>query len=159
MNSGIYLGMGSNLGDRFNNLSQALIMLTKLPKLVLEQESSIYETRPYALKNQPDFLNKVVMVETLYSPRELLRELLKIEEKMGRIRREKHGPRIIDIDILFYDRWIIEEEDLVVPHHDVQNRDFFLYPMLEIAPEFEHPKLGRSISDLLAELIVRNYAL
>lgn len=151
---GVFLGIGSNLGDRLVNVTQAVIMIGELPRVVLEKESSIYKTLPYGVKDQPCFYNKVVRIDTSYTPRELLSEILKIESKMKRQRKKKWGPRIIDIDILFFNHSVVNEEDLVIPHYDIVNRDFCLYPMMELEPEFRHPVDGKTVVEMLASYLV-----
>ncbi|MDD5091566.1 MAG: 2-amino-4-hydroxy-6-hydroxymethyldihydropteridine diphosphokinase [Candidatus Wallbacteria bacterium] len=155
MSSGVFLGLGSNLGDRLTNLSQAVIMLSRLNRLLIERESSVYQTKPYGITQQPEFFNMVIEVDTSYSPVDLLHEIMKIEDKLKRLREQKWGPRVIDIDILFYRQAVIHEQELSVPHYDMHNRDFCLYPMLELAPNFMHPGFKRTIAELAAELMVK----
>ena len=124
----VYLGLGSNLGDREGNLLQACELLGCLEK------SKIHETEPFGVLDQPKFLNMVCEIETELSPRELLLFVKNIEKKLGRKKREKWGPREIDIDILFYGDQIIDEPDLKIPHPGIKERDFVLKPLKEIAP-------------------------
>lgn len=128
-----FLGLGANLGDRRNNLLQALTHLSEAGLEVLAV-SSIYESPPALVEDQPDFLNLVAHVRTALPPRGLLEACLGVEAEMGRVRERRWGPRNIDIDILLYDRLAIAEPDLTVPHPGLMERPFFLMPLLEIAP-------------------------
>lgn len=147
----IYLALGSNLGDRMKNLEQAIKLLEE-HGVNLKRKSQVYETEPYGFKDQPSFLNLVLEVETKLSPQELLDLVLYIERLLGRERKEKWGPRNIDIDILFYGNLVVRTKNLVIPHYDIENRDFFLRPFLDIEPEFVHPILEKSISEMYREL-------
>lgn len=147
----VYLALGTNLGDRMKNLEQAVKLLEE-HGVYPRRKSHVYETEPYGLKNQPPFLNLVLEVETRLSPHELLDLVLYIEKLLGRERKEKWGPRKIDIDILFYGNLIVRTENLVIPHYDLQNRDFFLRPFLDIEPEYVHPVLEKRISEMYKEL-------
>lgn len=113
--------------------------------------SGIYETAAWGNTNQPPFLNQAFLLQTDLSAENLLRKIMGIEQEMGRIRTEKYGPRIIDIDILFYNRDIIRLPELIVPHPEIQNRRFALVPLAQIAPGFIHPLLNKSITQLLEE--------
>jgi 2-amino-4-hydroxy-6-hydroxymethyldihydropteridine diphosphokinase len=144
----VYLLTGSNSGDRTNFLSDALLRVGKNIGKV-EAHSSIYETQPWGNTDQPAFLNQVLLAATEKNAREVLRSILEIEAGMGRVRKEKWEQRIIDIDILFFNEQIIEEEGLVVPHPFIQERRFALVPMNEIAPALVHPVLQKSIRELL----------
>ncbi len=149
-----FIGLGSNLGDRLENLRRALAEMEKAEIGVVKM-SSIYETEPYGVKNQNSFLNMVVEAQTGLCPRDLLATLLRIEKQMGRKRDKKWGPRIIDLDILFYDDLILDAEDLKIPHPDIANRIFVLLPMFEIAPDYIHPVEKKSIGRLLTEYLSR----
>lgn len=145
-----YLLTGGNLGDRQSNLSQA--------KNMIEQEcgratnaSSLYETAAWGNSDQPSFLNQALEIATRLSASQLLRKILAIEKMMGRIRKEKYGPRIIDIDILLFNTEIFDLPNLKVPHPELQNRRFALLPLTEIAPDLIHPLLNKSIVQLLKE--------
>ncbi len=140
-----FIAIGTNLGDRENNIKKAIKELEYISKIV--KISSIIETKPYGKTDQPDFLNCVVEIDTEFPPDKLMETLLEIEKKLGRVRTEKWGPRIIDLDILFYGNLIIRNELLTIPHYDFQNRDFFINPMKEIAPNFLHPILLRRIDE------------
>jgi len=138
--------LGSNLGDREENLRQALALLS--PKADLEKLSAIYETDPVGYKEQPLFLNLVCRIGTDLPPDELLCFVKKIETEMGRIASFPNAPRIMDIDILLYDDSIMETQNLTIPHPRLKDRAFVLIPMKEIGPLLMHPKLGKSITQL-----------
>jgi len=142
----VYLGLGSNLGEREENLCQALTMLSA--KVNLEEASSVYETEPVGFKNQPLFLNMVCRITTDLPPEELFHLAKNIETRMGRIPSFPNAPRIIDIDILFYDNKIMKNQNLAIPHPRLHDRAFVLIPLKEIAPALVHPKLGKSIAQL-----------
>lgn len=146
----VFLCLGSNMGDRADNLKKALALINKTVGKVVKQ-SHVYETEPWGLKEQEPFLNQVVMLNTMLDPRDLLDANTKIERELGRTRKEKNGPRIIDIDILFYGKRIIRDKGLEIPHPELHKRAFVLVPMLEIAPELEHPVLKKPINGLYME--------
>ena len=148
----IFLGLGSNQGDREKNLLKAIDLISKIPTLNLVQ-SKITETEPYGFKEQDCFLNMVLRGTTLLSPHKLLLAIKQIELKLGRKPTFHWGPRVIDIDILFYDDLILHEKDLVIPHPDLVNRLFVLAPLAEIAPTFIHPVLQKTILTLLTEYV------
>ena len=148
----VYLQLGSNIGDRLDNLDQSIKIITERIGNVLEK-SSVYESTPWGVENQRNFLNQVIFVESNFDAYTILDLVLQIEKDMGRIRIEKWGERIIDIDILFIDDLIIESENLCIPHEFIAKRKFVLQPMCEIAPGFIHPKLNKTISQLLEECI------
>lgn len=144
----IFLGLGSNLGNREENLSTAQKLIEeKVGKI--RSKSSIYETAAWGITEQNAFLNQVIEVESHFSPSTVLHLVLKIEKDMGRIREIKWGERSIDIDILYYNNEIISTENLAVPHPFIQERKFVLVPLCEIAPAFIHPKLKQSNLELL----------
>lgn len=148
----IYLSLGSNIGNKKENLEKAIENISKIKDTFVTKKSEIIETEPFGYKEQDNFLNACVELKTLLFPKELLYKLLNIEKEMGRERKIKWGPRIIDLDIIFYNKDIIEEEDLVVPHPYMEYRDFVLKPMEEINPHFVHPLLRKRISTLRKEL-------
>lgn len=131
----VFLGLGSNMGNRDENIRRAISLLSFNPNIEIEKISSIIETEPEGYINQNKFLNGVVKIRTGLSPYTLLREVLQIENVMGRRRVFKNGPRIIDIDILLYDEEIIDSSDLVIPHPRMWYREFVLKPLFEIEPD------------------------
>lgn len=143
-----YLLTGGNIGDRLMNLQQACFKIEKQAGAIL-RKSDVYETAAWGLTEQNSFLNQVLLISTMYNAEELLQKLLYIEQESGRKRVVKMGPRIIDIDILFYNNEIISTSDLIVPHPQITNRRFVLTPLNEIAPDFVHPVLQETIAELL----------
>ena len=134
----IYLGLGTNLGNRVANLQQSIDKIREEVGMV-RQQSAIYQTKAWGVNNQPDFLNQVIEVATPLSPEETLKTILRIETTMGRIRTRKWYTRLIDIDLLFYEESIIKTSSLIVPHPYIQDRNFVLAPLVEIAPDLVHP--------------------
>ena len=147
----IYIALGSNLGDRLANIRKA-IELMKGEGIEIIDESSIYETEPVGYKEQGWFLNSVVKGRTELSPGRLCKRLEKIEKSMGRESEIKWGPRIIDLDILFYENKILNGKQLQIPHSELHKRKFVLVPLEQIAPELVHPVLNNTISELLRDL-------
>lgn len=145
-----FLLLGGNLGNRTGNLAQAREIISSECGRI-HAVSSLYETAAWGNTEQPSFLNQALSLSTELSAKQLLRRLLKAEKKMGRIREEKYGPRIIDIDILFFNAEIHNSTILKLPHPEIQNRRFALLPLVEIAPDFIHPVLKKSITELLKE--------
>ncbi|MGQ9546555.1 MAG: 2-amino-4-hydroxy-6-hydroxymethyldihydropteridine diphosphokinase [Dehalococcoidia bacterium] len=143
----VYLALGSNLGKREENLYQALTLLSS--EVNLNEVSSVYETEPVGYAQQPLFLNLVCRITTGLSPEELLLLAKGIETEMGRIPSFPNAPRPIDIDILFYDSRIVKTKDLTIPHPRLHDRAFVLIPLAEIAPDLVHPKLRKSIAELV----------
>lgn len=146
----IFLCLGSNLGHREENIRHALIELEEA-RVRMVKASSLYETEPVLYAEQDSFVNLVLSCKTNISPRQLLLTIKKIEKKLGRTKTFRYGPRIIDIDILFYDDKIIELQNLSIPHRGIADRKFVLVPLNEIAPTFIHPLLNMTITELLAE--------
>jgi 2-amino-4-hydroxy-6-hydroxymethyldihydropteridine diphosphokinase len=147
-----YIAIGSNMDSPADNCNEAADLINDHPAISVSSRSSLYETEPYGKSDQNWFVNSVIEVTTHLSPELLFKACLAIEKKMGRLRGEKWGPRIIDLDILFYDDFVFRERDLEVPHPDIAERSFVLVPMNEIAPDFVHPKLKKSIETLLEEI-------
>ena len=148
--NGIYLLLGSNMGNRLEYLREAESLLIQSGIQVMD-ESSIYETEPWGKKNQDWFLNVVLQIETSLSPINLLDELLRIENHLGRIRTEKWGERSIDIDILYFRDEIIDISNLKIPHPGIPDRRFTLIPLVEICALDYHPTLKKNQTELLAE--------
>jgi 2-amino-4-hydroxy-6-hydroxymethyldihydropteridine diphosphokinase len=147
-NKTAYILLGTNLGDRFHLLHAAIDLIrTEIGSLI--SISSIYETAPWGVLDQPSFLNQVIAVSTHLIPAELLQVSLHIEQKLGRVRHEKWGARLIDIDMLYYEQEIILSDDLIVPHPRLHERRFTLAPLAEIAPHFLHPILNKTNEELL----------
>ena len=147
MNSA-YLLLGSNIGNSRQQLLEATRLIKKNIGKVTRQ-SKLYVTAAWGNTNQPDFLNQVIVIETKLSATELIKSILTTETTMGRIRTEKNAPRIIDIDILFFNKEIILEKDLIVPHPEIQNRRFVLIPLNELSPGLKHPVLKKTMHQLL----------
>ena len=149
MNSA-YLLTGGNLGEREHNLATARKLLAEQIGNIIAA-SSLYETAAWGNTDQPAFLNQALMIETPLNAKQLIRRILKIEKKMGRVREEKYGPRLIDIDILLFNEEKHNYQFLKLPHPEMQNRRFALLPLAEIAPEIIHPVLKKTIAELLLE--------
>lgn len=145
--STVYLGLGSNLKEREKNLIKALSLVGQRTQLI--KASSIYETEPAGLEEQPLFLNMVCQICTNLKPVELLHYVKQVEVQLGRKASFRNAPRIIDIDILIYDNIITKEPDLIIPHPRLVERAFVLIPLAEIAPHLNHPKLDKSIIELV----------
>lgn len=148
----VYLLLGSNLGEREVVINKAIHLISKeIGPLVCK--SSLYETEPWGNTDQPGFLNVALEVKTFLTAIEVLEQALRIEHELGRVRLERWGSRIIDIDIIFYNQDVIQVKDrLRVPHPELQNRRFVLEPLLEIAPDFVHPQLNQTVKELYISL-------
>lgn len=148
----VYLSLGSNIGNKRKNLLEAIRKIGELENIEVVKSSTILETEPFGYLEQDNFLNACLEVKTLMTAQEFLKEILQIELDMGRVREIKWGPRIIDIDILFYDKEIIEEDNLAVPHPWICEREFVLDPLSEIAPNYIHPLEKKTITMLARKL-------
>lgn len=146
----VYLGLGSNLGERQYNLSRAVELLS--PKVNIERISSFYETEPVDYQDQPRFLNAVLRGTTFLSHRTLLTQVKEVERALGRVPSFPNAPRPIDIDILFYDRLVIDSPELTIPHPRLEERAFVLVPLAEIAPTLVHPVSGRKVREMLEKV-------
>jgi 2-amino-4-hydroxy-6-hydroxymethyldihydropteridine diphosphokinase len=147
-----YIGIGSNLESPAENCLKAIERLNAHPDLTLVARSSLYQSEPFGITDQDWFVNSVVQITTGLSPEKLLEVCLSIELKMGRTRTEKWGPRIVDLDILFYDDLILKQDGLEIPHPGIAERSFVLSPMNEIAPDFVHPGLKKNIEALMRKI-------
>lgn len=152
--NGIYIALGSNIGDREGNLKRALDMLEESSVHIIKK-SKFYETKPYGVADQPDFLNAVAEVSADMQPIDLLHTMQDIERRMGRERKRHWGERNIDLDLLIYPNVIMDTPELTLPHKDMENREFVLRPMTEIAPDLVHPVLGSTMQELLNALLYK----
>lgn len=148
----VYLCLGSNMGDRMGQLRKATELISQNIGKVAKK-SHFYDTQPWGNTDQDAFLNQVLMINTTLDPRDILKEITMIEREMGRARKEtdKWGPRPIDIDILLYGKRIIRDKGLEIPHPEMHKRAFVLVPLMELAPELEHPILKKQIDELFIE--------
>jgi 2-amino-4-hydroxy-6-hydroxymethyldihydropteridine diphosphokinase len=144
----VYLALGSNLGDRLANLKQAISSLT--PQLEVKAKSQVYETPPWGYEDQPKFLNQVIKAQTYVDPEPLLKHLKRLEVALGRKESFPNGPRLIDLDILFYDDQVLNTPSLVIPHPRLQERGFVLLPLMDIDPDLVHPVNKKSVREMTA---------
>jgi len=147
-----FIGLGSNVGQRREHITKAIELLRRTPLIEVLQQASWYETEPVGVEGQRWFINTAVEVETKLAPRELLDRLKEIERIVGRQERGRWGPREVDLDLLLYGNLILEEDGLILPHPELHRRRFALEPLCELAPDVNHPRLGRSLRQLLADL-------
>lgn len=152
----VFLGMGSNMGDREEYINKAIKYLKENDKIEIVRATELIETEPYGLEQQDKFLNNIVKIRTLLDPLELLVFCKNIEKMLGRVKTEHWGPRPIDIDLLFYDDLVIDSEDLTIPHYDMKNRAFVLEPMMDIAPYLRHPVFNKTVREMYSELLSKN---
>ena len=145
-----YLLLGGNIGNRLARLKKARQLLEKQVGKVIKY-SRVYETASWGNIDQPDFLNQALLIETELTSNQVMDQILFIENTLGRVRAEKNASRIIDIDILFFNEEIIETENVVIPHPQIQNRNFVLYPLNELASQFKHPVLKKTVHELLLQ--------
>lgn len=148
----VFLSIGSNMGDKRGYIQGALQALKEHPLIFVRRVSDLIVTAPYGGVEQEDFLNGAIEIETLLTPYELLEALHEIEAAAGRVRELRWGPRTLDLDIIFYDKLAYEDDELVIPHQDMENRRFVLEPLKMLAPNYRHPVLGRTVSQLLADM-------
>lgn len=151
MKKNIFLGLGSNIDERVTYLNTATSLIGSCSYIKIVQSSLIYETEPWGIRNQKSFLNKVLSLESSLSPEDLLTFVKEVEIKTGRTESARWQEREIDIDVLFYDNLIISSDKFNLPHREIQNRKFVLIPMCEIAADFKHPVLNKSMKQLLEE--------
>ena len=147
-----YIGIGSNLGVPEKNCADAIEKLATHPDLSLKARSPFYKTCPVGPLEQEWFINAALKVQTRLNPHDLLGILLNTEKEMGRVRKEKWGPRLIDLDLLFYDDLVLNSQGLILPHPEIPNRRFVLAPLCDIAEDLLHPTLKKTVKDLLYEL-------
>lgn len=145
----VYLALGTNLGDRLANLKQAIASLS--PQLDVKTKSQVYETPPWGYEDQPKFLNQVIKAKTYLEPESLLKHLKRLEAALGRKTSFPNGPRLIDLDILFYDDLIVNQPSLVIPHPRVHERGFVLLPLMDIAPDLVHPGNKKTVREMTAQ--------
>ena len=146
----VFLGLGSNMGEREKFLNRAIAELKKAQNTKIVWASSVYETDPVGKTDQPKFLNAALEVETALEPRELFAEAKSVEQRLGRTMSERWGPREIDIDVLLYDGLVFSDDAVTVPHPEMERRKFVLVPLKEIAPDLVHPISGMTMEELVA---------
>ena len=146
----VFIALGSNIGDRMRALKEAIDLLP--PDIMPTSFSKVYETPPWGYEDQSSFLNQVIKTQTHLSPCEVLKRLKEIERELGRQPIFRYGPRLIDLDILFYDEMEYKSEKLTIPHPEIANRAFVLVPLMEIAPNYIHPVTHKKIIDMAAQI-------
>lgn len=146
-----YIGIGSNMGDKANNCMQAVNALRRAGGVARVRMSGLYRTEPVGYTAQDEFVNCAAELETTLSPRELLVLCKETEQQLGRVETFRWGPRVVDLDILFYGHEVIDEADLKIPHREIARRRFVLVPLAELAPAFLHPLMGITVERMLAE--------
>ena len=147
MNHIVYISLGTNLGNRTANLKRAIASLP--PQMTVKAKSNVYETPPWGYTEQDEFLNQAVQVTTYLEPEKLIKHIKRLEVAMGRKASFRYGPRLIDIDILFYDDEILDTPSLTIPHPNLHERGFVLLPMMDIAPDHVHPVMKKSIREII----------
>lgn len=152
----VFIGIGSNEGDKTANIKSAIDLISGCGNCKVEKVSSLYETLPFGNIKQNNFLNAVIKITTTLNTQELFIQLKQIEKKLGRIVREKWGPREIDLDILFFNDLILSDEIITLPHKGIIYRDFVIVPLAEIEPELIHPVFNKKIVDFVLELKTKN---
>jgi 2-amino-4-hydroxy-6-hydroxymethyldihydropteridine diphosphokinase len=145
----IYIALGTNLGDRLENLNQARQALP--PAVEIQACSPVYQTPPWGIKEQPSFLNQVIRAEADLAPQDLMAYLKRLEARLGRVPGAPNGPRLIDLDLLFYDDLCLEGPTLTIPHPRMVGRGFVLAPLADLAPDLRHPNLGITVAEMLLE--------
>lgn len=148
-----YIAVGSNLGDKEQYIRQGIKSLDSRKDCILERTSKLIQTKPYGVEEQPDFLNGMIELRTLLFPEELLDVLHQVEQEANRERKVHWGPRTLDLDIIFYDDCVVDKENLQIPHPDMENREFVLKPLAELAPYLRHPLNGKTVRQMLEEKV------
>jgi 2-amino-4-hydroxy-6-hydroxymethyldihydropteridine diphosphokinase len=152
----VFVGIGTNEGSRITNIKNAVKLISELDECMIEKVSSVYETLPFGKTDQKNFYNAVIKIKTDKNVKDLFYQLKEIEKKLGRIQREKWGPREIDLDILFFNDLIFSDEIITLPHKGLIYRDFVLVPLIEIEPELVYPVFNKKLTEFVEELETRN---
>lgn len=152
MKNNVYIALGSNMGDRLGYLGKAILYLIQHPQIEMTAVSSIYETEPVGYLDQEFFYNMVVEIRTSLQAHEVMQLCLEIEQQLGRVRTILNGPRTVDLDLIYYDDYIVEDELLTLPHPRLHDRSFVLVPLVELAPKFVHPILKLTNDELLSNI-------
>ena len=147
----VFIGIGSNVGDRLKNINKAIELVNENQDCKVVKTSEVYESKAFGVKDQNDFLNSVICIDTNLEPVNLLEFLKNIESKIGRTKTEKWGPREIDLDILLFDNLVHSKNGLTIPHKGIPERDFVIVPLIEIEPEIVHPVLNKKVKELIAK--------